>query len=489
VGAAALALYLALAPRVAGEGDASELTLVLAVGGVPHPTGYPLYTILGHLFCSALHALGAGWWYAANAWSAVGAALAVFLLHALAARLTPAEAGLGRGARFAAALVPVLVFAFNPVWLDEATLAEVNSWHVAWAAGACLACLALLGRILDGRPFRPARGAALWGMVCGLGLAHHVTAVFFVVPLTAALAWALWRAHRWRAALLGAAALGALLPLASYGFVWYRALHPAAFQWPLLDPSPASVLAHARGAYYGIFVGRFAPSAAQGAELAADVYPFLVPGLLLLALTLLRAAEDAERTLLTAAIAAAVAQSFCILIYGVPDPAAYFLAPLAVALLALPRLAVLAAGRPARGAALGLATLAAIGILAACWLRTVPARDARLAEVEARVRRAWSAIPYERGIVLWRNDLYSRLEAYQLLDGEKPGLFVENPNMLTWAGPRAAFARRFGFDALAGLELRTDADLAAVPGNVGRQTGLPVIDFDEWLAATSTPAP
>ena len=45
-----LAVYAWLAPPVAGDKDSSEFILVLARLGTPHPTGYPIYTLLGHLF-------------------------------------------------------------------------------------------------------------------------------------------------------------------------------------------------------------------------------------------------------------------------------------------------------------------------------------------------------------------------------------------------------------------------------------------------------
>src|SRR6516162_1282939 len=95
VGALFGALDLALAPPVSGPKDAAEFTLVLAFGGVAHPTGYPLYVLLGHPFVQALHAAGASWAYAANAWSAVGGGVAAGLLHALAARLVPPRAAPG----------------------------------------------------------------------------------------------------------------------------------------------------------------------------------------------------------------------------------------------------------------------------------------------------------------------------------------------------------------------------------------------------------
>src|SRR5262245_54577688 len=116
VGAGALAAYLLLAPSVPGDKDSGELTLVLAFDGAAHPTGYPLYTLLGHAFAKFMHALGANLAYAANAWSAVGGAFAIAFLHALAARLVPPSMPRHGAARFALSLLPVALFALNPVW-------------------------------------------------------------------------------------------------------------------------------------------------------------------------------------------------------------------------------------------------------------------------------------------------------------------------------------------------------------------------------------
>jgi hypothetical protein len=89
VGLGALLAYLWLAPHVAGDGDSSELTIALVRNGVPHPTGYPLWVLLGHAFVATLHRLGVSWDYAANAWSALGGSAAIALMFFLAGRLIP----------------------------------------------------------------------------------------------------------------------------------------------------------------------------------------------------------------------------------------------------------------------------------------------------------------------------------------------------------------------------------------------------------------
>src|SRR5262245_7002253 len=137
VGGVALAVYVVMTPDVAGIKDSSEFTLVLATLGLAHPTGYPIYTMVGHVFVTLLHALGGSWPWAANVFSAVGGACAVGFLHAIAARLLT-RAGLPSGAAAACAVIPAAAFGLNPVWTIEATLAEVNSWQVAWTCGAAL---------------------------------------------------------------------------------------------------------------------------------------------------------------------------------------------------------------------------------------------------------------------------------------------------------------------------------------------------------------
>ena len=136
-GALSLLAYLTMTPAASGDKDGSEFTLVLATLGAAHPTGYPLYTLAGHAFVRLAHALGASWPFAANAFSALGGAVAIGLLHALSSRLLRSTGVSARGAA-AVALLPAVAFAMNPVWTLETTLAEVYSWHVAWLMGVAL---------------------------------------------------------------------------------------------------------------------------------------------------------------------------------------------------------------------------------------------------------------------------------------------------------------------------------------------------------------
>ena len=484
-GLLALVAYLALAPAVTGDKDAAEFTLVLGTGGVAHPTGYPLYTLLGHPFVRALHAVGATWAYAANAWSAVGGALAIMLLHRLARRLLPHE-GPAAGVE---AWLPVLLFAFNPIWTYEATLAETGSWHVAWAAGATLLALRLLEE-LAGKGAHTAshagwrRGALAWGLVCGAGLAHHATALLFIAPLTFVLARAAGR-RRLPLDVLLLVVAGAALPLLSYATIAWRAFHPGAGQWPVLGPSWGDVLDHVTAAQYRGYFGGFHPSPGQAGHLARYVYPFVGVVALAMVAALRRMAPGSRRTLVGAAAAGCIIQTLVILAYGVPDPGSYFLPVLGVGLVALAP-AVAAFGWLKRNAAMALVIIVAVfGALDGFWLKVNLDRRALYGRHEKVLRDMWSAITIDQAFVLWHNDMVHQLLVWQVLDGEKPGLFIHNPAMLTHPWPRQQFTQKHGFDPIEGLVppgVNDGAGGARMADQIGARLNamspLPVIEFD-----------
>lgn len=483
-GAIALAAYLVLAPAVTGDKDAAEFTLVLGTGGVAHPPGYPLFTLLGHPFVTLLRALGATWAWAANAWCALGGAVAVMLLHRLARRLTD---GTGTAPRLAALLAwaPVLLFALNPIWTDETTLAGTGSWHVAWAAGAALLALRLLEALAGGaEPDAAAlrRGALAWGLVCGAGMAHHLTSLLLLAPLTSALGRAAGR-RRLTAGVLAGFAAGAALPLASYGWVAWRAFHPVPAQWPLLAPSWRAVWDHVTAARYRGYVGGFDPSPVEAGHLARFAYPFLLLAAVALPLAIRGARQGPRRPLLIAIAVWCALQLAVVVVYGVPDPGSYLLPVLGLGLAVA---APAAAGRsrpvaggagpgarvePPRGARWRLTGVTptlllvavALVLLNGSWAWTNWERRGQYRRHDALLRRMWESVTIDRGFVLWHSDSMRRLQVWQELDGEKPGLVVVNPAQLACPWPRRQFTARFGFDPLQGV-----ASGAGAPGAAGQ---------------------
>ena len=193
-------LYAATAaPSVATVFDDSlEFQLVLPTLGIAHPTGYPLYTVLGWLFTQLIPVGDAAW--RANLFSAAAAAACVGCLFQLAR--------LAVGARLPALLAAVL-FGLTPLWWSQANLAEVYAlhglfvvllWWVAFSPGIRLEWLALL---------------------VGLSLAHHRLTLLLLPGL---LLWVYWREPdllRSPKRLMRLLIL-VLLPLTLYGVIWLR---------------------------------------------------------------------------------------------------------------------------------------------------------------------------------------------------------------------------------------------------------------------------
>jgi hypothetical protein len=212
LGVGSLALYLrTLAPSVATIFDDSlEFQLVGPTLGIAHPTGYPLYTLLGWLF-SRLPLGDAA--YRMNLLSAVGAAAAVAMLCLCAQEWT--------GNRLAAAVGSVL-FALSPVFWSQATIAEVYTLHAFFVSFILWATL---------RADRPAahpdeENASRWLLpVLGLGLSltHHRMTLLL---LPAVVLFALWtspsllrRPRRWPSLALAFSA-----PLLLYLYIPLRGL-------------------------------------------------------------------------------------------------------------------------------------------------------------------------------------------------------------------------------------------------------------------------
>jgi len=117
---ASFALYaLTTAPSVVTIFDDSlEFHVVLPTLGIAHPSGYPLYTLVGYLSTILIPFRDpAG---RANLFSALAAAIAVGMLYLTAQKLA--------GGRLAA-FVATVAFAVSPVWWAQATIAEVYALH------------------------------------------------------------------------------------------------------------------------------------------------------------------------------------------------------------------------------------------------------------------------------------------------------------------------------------------------------------------------
>jgi len=227
---AAGALYArTLAPGV-GAGDSGELLLAAETWGVPHPPGYPLWTLLAR--AAAALPLGTLAWRV-NALSALLAAIAVGLLYHLARRL-----GAGRAGAAAASSLFALSL---PLW-RVAVEAEVYTLAV-------VAFLVLALAAWNARAARSAGGRAdaLYFLAAGLSFLTHQT---LAAPAILLGAWVVARRFTW--ARVARAAGWTLLGLSPSLVVAWRAVDRSAFLWKERAPLQALAEVFTREAYGGL---------------------------------------------------------------------------------------------------------------------------------------------------------------------------------------------------------------------------------------------
>ncbi|MBI2942436.1 MAG: DUF2723 domain-containing protein [Chloroflexi bacterium] len=216
----ALAMYLAtLAPSVA-VADGYELQVVSDSLGVAHPTGYPLYTLVGKLF--TLLPVGEVA-YRVNLFSAISAALGVLFVYLTVQSLTGSTAASTGGA---------LALAFSLTYWRQAVIAEKYALDAAFVA-VMLYLLASPAR----RPKAPGPGWRLIAFVYGLSLTHHRTMLLLLPAL--GIVWLGWLKTVRLARNSALVVVAFALPLGLYAYI------------PLRRPMAlAEFLQHVTGAEY-----------------------------------------------------------------------------------------------------------------------------------------------------------------------------------------------------------------------------------------------
>lgn len=166
IGLAALILYAATGVPGPFDGDYGEFQYMPRLLGLPHPTGYPLYLLLG-------------WFWS---WLPLGTmALRMNLLSAVWAALTLALlVGLVRqqGISRTAALAGAVTLGIVPAFWQYAGLAAVYTLHTALLAAALWLWLAWARALRSREP--TARRLWLAAFATGLCLTNHPTAAFIV---------------------------------------------------------------------------------------------------------------------------------------------------------------------------------------------------------------------------------------------------------------------------------------------------------------------
>lgn len=190
-----LSVYsLTLAPTLL-LADAGEFQFVPWLPGIAHPTGYPLYVLLGWLFSHLLPFGEVAW--RLNLFSAVTGATSIGIVYLISQELTtriaPTTPPLAHRLTAGGA---ALVFAFSHTFWSQVVVAEVYGMHALFVALVLWVTLRL-----PAQSPAPARGGqrlsfkAAWGLglVFGLSLTHHSTMLLMIPAILLFLWFSGWR--------------------------------------------------------------------------------------------------------------------------------------------------------------------------------------------------------------------------------------------------------------------------------------------------------
>ncbi len=326
--ATTLAIYLRTLAYDVLPGDPGEFQFAAWRLGLTHPTGYPLYMLLGGLWQRGLALLGVNPAAALNALSAVFAVLAVLALYALMRR--PPLAGLTQSR--AVAVFTALLLAANHTFWSQALIAEVYTLHALLLLGLLLTLDNLTRGDSSGSAVtRPLTGVAL---IAGLSLTHHAMTLL-AAPAVLLYLWATrypWRTITARGWLALVAAF--TLPLLLYAYIPLRS-GPQASPWlhQRLGEGTLSLYHNDWSSFLNFITGRSISVGFYSVEQAWANIPqaallwhahFGWAGLTLMALGLYFVARH-NRPLLLLTVALAVTQQVFNLFYAIGDILVYYI--------------------------------------------------------------------------------------------------------------------------------------------------------------------
>ena len=210
--AVVFAVYAWGACRTVYVGDSGDLATAVAVLGIPHPSGYPLYVLAGKLWSLLFFFLPLA--FALSLFSAAAAAGAVALVYR-----TARDEGVG----LAGSLFAGLLLAFGQSLWGEANVQRVYALNALFLAAAARAALRW-------RRERHPRDLVATALLCGLGASNHLYMAVFG-GVFAVYAIAVEPSLLRRPGLLAAAAGAGLLGLLPYAYLPLRARAEPLLAW------------------------------------------------------------------------------------------------------------------------------------------------------------------------------------------------------------------------------------------------------------------
>lgn len=206
-----LAYFYTLAPTVTGE-DSGELITAAYFFGVPHPPGYPLWTILCGIWTNLLPFKSVAW--RANAFSAFCTVIAVLIL-ARTLRLLKFN-------NLTAGIVSTAAGLTDVVW-SQSVITEVYALHLALSA-------VLMGCFAKWRATSLDRWLCWAALIFGLGISNHHLMGFVALGFGV---WALWTSPMLirRTSTIGLSAALFLIGLSPYAYLPWAGSRDVPLNW------------------------------------------------------------------------------------------------------------------------------------------------------------------------------------------------------------------------------------------------------------------
>ena len=322
LGCCVAVLYLLTAAPGVQYTDSGELAAACTTFGVAHPTGYPLFTLLGHVWTLLPWSSPiAGLNILAALLVASGVALTYLVARVLVARVAPTRDV--RAHDLVAAGTALLVGCSATVWA-QATSIEVYALNFVLLAGTLYATL----RSIESDNHH--RWTMLAGLMFGLMLTNHVSSVTLAPGFVL-----LWisgsqprsaRLRAWKHLVFPAVAA-----LALYAILPLRSAQEPPINWGMVHRDMHAFLYHVKGKQFGVWL--YESKAAFNANvrlfwslLTAQMLWIGLAPMAIGIVTLLRQ----SRVMGLALLAVVIGNLAISLGYGIPDIDAYFIPSLAV---------------------------------------------------------------------------------------------------------------------------------------------------------------
>ncbi len=167
--------------------DAGDFLSALLTQGIPHPTGYPTFLVLGRLFQYIPLSTPV---FRLTLFSLSSAALAAGLLTGWMAFVLPVNTPL----RLVAAAVSGIAWGVAPLVFSQAVIVEVHGLQ-------CLVIVLVLWWLtlnLQADPGRYTGWILGLAFLVGLGCGNHTTIALLAPAAIIILAWVSWRTRRWK---------------------------------------------------------------------------------------------------------------------------------------------------------------------------------------------------------------------------------------------------------------------------------------------------